>query len=299
MNIRCRRPALACSRRSWLTRVAIALGFWGVVWPVLGLAGAGVAPAGFLRTHLLVTFYGNPHSSGMGILGELSGTARANALRTQAAAYAQLTTKEIVPAYHLVAVVAQRTAGADGKCRRRESLDVMRSLLIESREYGFKLVLDVQPGRSDVRSELEYLRPFLTEPDVYLALDPEYAMAEGEVPGRQRGSMRATDVNVALDILDRLIADNRLPPKVLIVHQFTLDMLPDKKQIRRSPNVDLVLDMDGFGSQSLKRSSYDAIMRQHELDFAGLKLFYRLDRQLLSPEQVMGFRPVPSVVIYQ
>jgi hypothetical protein len=252
-----------------------------------------------LDSQLLVTWYGNPHSARMGILGELSGHDRANGLLRQAAAYRALTAKTVVAAYHLVAVVAQRGAGPDQTCRRRESPDVIRGLLVEARENGFKLILDVQPGRSTVVDELEYLRPFLIEPDVYLALDPEYAMGPGEVPGRERGSMRAADVNAALDLLDGIITANGLPPKVLIVHQFTMDMLPDKKNIRRSANVDLVLNMDGFGSQSLKRSTYRAIMQQQQLDFAGIKLFYRQDTQLFSPEQVLSLSPTPSVIVYQ
>jgi hypothetical protein len=176
---------------------------------------------------------------------------------------------------------------------------VIAALLEEARANGFKLILDVQPGRSAVESELEYLRPFLAEPDVYLALDPEFDMTEGQVPGRERGHMHAADVNAAVDFLEGLVVDGRLPPKVLIVHQFTLGMLPDKEKIRSSPAVDLVLDMDGFGSQSLKRSSYRAVMRQRQLDFAGIKLFYKQDSNLFSPEQIMTLQPVPSVVIYQ
>ena len=123
-------------------------------------------------------------------------------------------------------------------------------------------------------------------------------MAECETPGRQIGSLRAADVNLALDRLEAIIAARRLPPKILIVHQFRLDMLPDKARIRRSTMIDLVLNMDGFGSQSLKMSSYQAVMRQ-PLQFAGIKLFYRQDSRLLTPAQVMSLRPGPSVVVYQ
>jgi hypothetical protein len=249
-----------------------------------------------LQTHLLVTWYGNPRSCQMGVLGEFTGQARADGLRRQAAAYEGLTTRRVVPAYHLVAVVAQPSGD---KCRRRETPDLIQSLLVEARENGFKLVLDIQPGHSAITVELEHLRPFLAEPDVYLAIDPEFAMEAGQVPGRQRGAMRAADVNAAVAFLDQIITDNQLPPKVLIVHQFTLDMLPDKHNIRGTPRVDVVLDMDGFGSQPLKLASYRAVMRQGELDFAGIKLFYKLDKQLFSPEQIMALRPMPSVVIYQ
>jgi hypothetical protein len=290
--------ALMYLTASW-TRISLA-----IVVAMASLLGTGSpTPTGpsndFLDTHLLVTWYGNPRSQKMGVLGEQTGGDRAAALRRQAAAYASVTAKRVIPAYHLVAVVALSTPGADGKCRRQETPDVIESLLREAREHGFKLVLDVQPGRSAVEHEVQYLARFLAEPDVYLALDPEYGMGPGQVPGCQIGSMDAAEVNSAIDHLERLITINRLPPKVLIVHQFTLAMLPDKEAIRSSPMIDLVLNMDGFGSQALKLASYRAIVRQRELEFAGIKLFYRLDTQLLTPEQVMALRPAPSVVVYQ
>jgi hypothetical protein len=234
----------------------------------------------------------------MGILGEQTGGARAAALRHQAEAYRPLTSKRLLMAYHLVAVVAQCTPGADGLWRRRETTDVIGALLEEARANGFRLILDIQPGRSTVGAEIDALEPFLAEPDVDVALDPEYGLAECQVPGRQIGSLHAADVNAALDRLDAIIMARHLPPKILIVHQFRLDMLPDKPRIRRSTMVDLVLDMDGFGSQSLKLSSYRAVMRQ-PLQFAGIKLFYRQDSRLFTPAQVMSLTPTPSVVVYQ
>ena len=261
------------------------------------LARAGTD--GFLQSHLLVTWYGNPHSRHMGILGELSGAARAAGLRRQADAFAAVTTKTIVPAYHLVATIAQPSPQKDGTYRRRESREVIQDLLNDAREHGFQLVLDVQPGRARVRAEVAALRTFLAEPDVHLALDPEFAMNGGGIPGQRIGSMHASEINDAVDVLEELIAEHALPRKVLIVHQFTLAMLPDKDRIRPSTTVEVVLNMDGFGSQSLKRSSYRAIMRQRELDFAGVKMFYKQDQNVFSPAQIMNLRPVPSVVIYQ
>lgn len=271
---------------------------------LLVFAGALIAspPAGsasLLETNLLVTWYGNPHSSAMGALGQSTGAARAEALRRQAAAYIPLTRKRVLPAYHLVTVVAQPTPGRDKTFRRRESADVIQAILDEARANGFVVVLDLQLGHAAVAPELEHLRPFLSQPDVHLALDPEFDMDEGQVPGRQIGHTHADDVNAALDVLERIRAECRLPPKVLIVHQFTLAMLPDKAKIRPRPGIDLVLNMDGFGGQALKLSSYRAVMRQQALPFAGVKLFYRQDVNLFTPAQVMGLTPTPSVVIYQ
>jgi hypothetical protein len=260
-------------------------------------AQPAAAPS-LLRDHLLITWYGNPRSTRMGVLGEQSGALRADALRRQAAAYAPLTSRRILLAYHLVAVVALCTPGADDRWRRRETRDVIQTLLDEARANGFRLILDIQPGRSSVAAEVQALESFLAEPDVDLALDPEYGMTDCGVPGWQIGRLHAADVNGALDRLDALITAKRLPPKILIVHQFRLDMLPDKSKIRSSALVDVVLVMDGFGSQTLKRSSYRAVMRQ-PLAFAGIKLFYRQDVNLFRPSEVLSLIPAPTVVTYQ
>ena len=262
-------------------------------------ADAHDASESLLDTNLLVTWYGNPHSSAMGVLGRQTGKARVAALQRQAGVYAGLTDKCVLPAYHLVAVIAQPAPGRDGKWRRRESGDIISTLLAEARANGFALILDVQPGRSTVRDEVAALRPYLAEPDVHLALDPEFAMMEGQRPGRQIGTLRAADVNAALDILDQIRREYHLPPKVLIVHQFTLAMLPDKEKIRTRRGIDLVLNMDGFGPPSLKRSTYHAIFRQRVLPFAGFKIFYKQDTTVMDPAAVMGLSPIPAVVIYQ
>ncbi len=256
------------------------------------------APSGLLDTQVLLTWYGNPRSTRMGALGEQSGAARVARFQAQAEGYRAVTDKPVVLAYHLVAVVAQCTAGADGLWRRRETRDIIQALLDEARANGFKLILDIQVGRSTVAPEVAALEPFLKEPDVYLALDPEFAMDGCEIPGREIGQLRAADINGAIDTLERLITTHGLPPKVLILHQFRLDMLPDKPRVRQSSLVQTALVMDGFGSQSLKLASYRAVMRQ-PLAFAGIKLFYQQDRTLFTPQQVLALTPTPVVIVYQ
>lgn len=235
----------------------------------------------------------------MGILGRLDGSALAEGLKRQAEGYAAVAHKPVLPAYELVAIVAQPEPGRDGRYRRRESRDVIDRMLREARAAGFKLILDVQTGRSTVLSELSYLAPYLQEPDVYLALDPEFSMGTDGIPGRRIGTMRADEVNDAIAVLEYLQERYQLPPKVLIVHQFTTGMLPDKENIWNSDVVDIVLAADGFGSPALKRHTYGSVLRQRSLEFSGFKLFYIQDTNLLQPSQVLGLTPSPSVIIYQ
>ena len=252
-----------------------------------------------LDTSILVTWYGNPWSERMGILGRMDGDALAAGLKRQAAAYAAITKKNVIPAYELVAIVGQPQPGRDGRYRRRESREVIERMLREARAAGFKLVLDVQTGHSTVLDELSYLAPYLQEPDVYLALDPEFSMGNGAIPGKRIGQMHADDVNDAIAVLECLQERYQLPRKVLIVHQFTMDMLPNKDRIWESPNLDVVLVADGFGSPALKRHTYSMVLRQHPLAYSGFKLFYIQDTNLLQPSDVLSLTPSPSVVIYQ
>ncbi len=268
------------------------------VVPGLPPERAAEALGSVLSNSLLVSWYGTPLTPLMGVLGRYSGDELATRLQQQVDAYASLTNKKVVPCYELIAVVAQGSAGTDGMWRRREDHAVIDSMLAQARAHGFRLILDVQLGQSRVEDELENLRPYLVQPDVYLALDPEFDMDPGQAPGQQIGHTVSGEVNYALGFLESIVRENQLPPKVLIVHQFRLSMLPDKEKIGRSPLVDLVLDMDGFGPQSVKLESYQAVMAK-PLQFAGIKLFYQHDPDLFTPAQVMGLNPVPSVVIYQ
>ena len=256
-------------------------------------------PRSVLETNLLVTWYGNPWSGRMGILGRLDASALAEGLKKQAAGYAAVTNKQIMPAYELVAIIAQPQPGRDGRYRRRESRQVIDRMLQAARAAGFKLILDVQTGRSTVLDELSYLAPYLQQPDVYLALDPEFSMGSDGVPGRRIGTMRADEVNDAIAVLECVQDRYQLPPKVLIVHQFTTGMLPDKEKIWSSAALDIVLSADGFGSPALKRHTYSMVLRQHSLAFSGFKLFYIQDTDLLPPSQVLALTPPPAVVIYQ
>lgn len=256
-------------------------------------------PSAVLENSIIVAWYGNPWTGKMGILGRLQGAALADGLKQQANAYARVTKKQVIAAYELIAVVAQGQPGSDGMYRRRESRDVIERTIRDARAAGFKTILDVQTGRSTVLSELAYLAPYLAEPDVYLALDPEFSMGLDGVPGRRIGTMYATEVNDAIGVLETIIERHNLPPKVLMVHQFTTGMLPDKEEIWTSPVLDIVLDMDGFGSPALKRHTYKTVLRQAQLEYSGFKLFYIQDTDMLQPVQVLALNPPPAVVIYQ
>ena len=207
------------------------------------------------------------------------------------------------PALHLIAVVAQGSPGRDGKYRQRADSALIERVYRWARSRNALLFLDVQLGRSTLRAELPRLVPFLRRPDVHLGLDPEFAMGDSGTPGGRIGSLDASDVNEAIDMLDSLVTTDSLPPKVLVVHRFTRDMLRHSDDIRIDPRVQVVIDMDGWGPPAWKRESYRRYVARYPVEYTGFKLFYRNDTKagdrLMTPAQVLALFPRPFYIQYQ
>jgi hypothetical protein len=100
-------------------------------------------------------------------------------------------------------------------------------------------------------------------------------------------------------MLAQIAHEKQPPPKILIVHEFESDMIYNKEQIKPLPGVDVVIDMDGFGSPEAKIVNYEIFVRDELIEFGGIKLFYKQDDPLLTPEQIVALDPSPVVVIYQ
>ncbi len=252
-------------------------------------------------TSQIVSYYGHPLSPSMGVLGEGSEDAMIERLKMQAAVYQALNPDQaVVPALHLVYEVAQALTSDDGLYLYRTDDATVRHFIDLTRGQHMLLFLDLQIGRSSLKDELPHVLPYLHEPHVHLAIDPEFVTLPGYRPGMFIGSLDCLQVNDALDTIERLVEEANLPNKIVLVHQFEDDMLTNKDKLRfDEPRVDTVLDMDGFGDQSGKLGKYDTLVRQFGAKYAGIKLFYKQDRVLLSPEQIEGLTPRPNVIIYQ
>ncbi|MBI2952755.1 MAG: hypothetical protein HYY30_00440 [Chloroflexi bacterium] len=252
-----------------------------------------------LENRRLLTYYGNPYDGRMGIMGALSPEELVAALQQRAAMYEALSDRPVQPAIHFIATVAQASAGADGMYRARMPVSLVQEYADLAAQNGMLLFIDIQVGRSTVQEELAPWIPLLSQPNVHLALDPEFDMWGGQVPGVQLGHMTADEINYAQELLTSIIEQNGLPNKVLIVHQFAASMLPDKGRIGSYPRVEIVTDMDGFGSQPLKLKHYEWYVRDELIEYAGIKLFFDQDTPLFTAEEIMSLDPVPDVIIYQ
>jgi hypothetical protein len=255
---------------------------------------------GLLPGCRIVTYYGNPLSKRMGILGEIKPQEMMDRLDAEAKLWQKADSSSTVkPALELVAVVASDYHGEDDMYRTRMPKEVIEKVLAWSRSRGWLTILDVQIGHSTVKAELDFLRPYLEKHDVHLALDPEFDMARGHKPGGRIGSSDGEDVNVAIIELAKMVETLKLPPKLLLVHRFTDDMLKRHHKIRLDPRVQVVVVMDGFGAPSAKRKVYNREVTREPVQYGGIKLFYKNDVPMMTRQQILSLQPVPRVIIYQ
>lgn len=268
----------------------------------IGRAG-GQLPGALLPGHRLVAFYGNPLHERMGILGQYPKAEMLARLARQAAAWQRADSLPVLPALHLTAVIAQRDAGPDGKYRLPLPDSTIRQVISWGQAHQYPVFLDVQVGLSTLPEELPKLTEYLRLPFVHLGIDPEFSMKNKRRPGTEVGEFDARDVNYARHFLARLVSRYHLPPKVLVVHRFREDMITNYKDIKLDPRVQIVMDMDGWGTPRIKRRSYRLYVQQQPVQYTGFKLFYRNDQRpgsrLMTPQEVLTLQPVPLYIQYQ
>jgi hypothetical protein len=244
----------------------------------------------------VVALYGAPQDPELGALGIGSPDVAGRRLVRQARAYRSPGTK-VMPAMELLASVVNRSPGDDGRYRTRQPERVIRRYLRAARRVHALLILDIQPGRADFPTEARVLEKWLAQPDVSLALDPEWRMGPGEVPGQRIGSVDVGEVNAVARRLSQVARRRRLPQKLLVVHQFTRNMVRGRQALVRPPGVLPVLDVDGFGDQAQKRAKYRELAQRRLPN--GFKLFYKEDTGLMRPSQVGTLSPRPPFVVYE
>ncbi|HVE79665.1 MAG TPA: hypothetical protein VNA89_12410 [Gemmatimonadaceae bacterium] len=257
-------------------------------------------PGSVLPGCRIVAFYGNPLSRRMGILGEIHPDSMLARLERQAEAWAAADSgTPVVPALHLIATVAQAGPGPGGLYRLRMSDTLIERVMSWAEKKNYLFFLDVQIGKSTLQAELEPIRKYLARPHVHLGLDPEFSMKGGQRPGTIIGTMDARDVNYAVDLLAKLVDEHKLPPKVLVVHRFTNNMLTNQAAITLDPRVQVVINMDGFGPPRLKLDSYRAYISRQPVQYHGFKLFYKNDKPIMQPSDVIHLEPEPFYIQYQ
>lgn len=272
------------------------------LWPVQTIYPANGALLPFNR---IIAYYGNLYSKKMGVLGEYPEAEMLQKLKNEVAKWEKADpTTPAIPALHYIAMVAQKDAGADGKYRFRMPDKEIEKVLAMAEKIDAIVFLDIQVGLSSVEVEVPMFEKYLKMPNVHLGLDPEFAMQDGKKPGKYMGTMDAKDINFASNYLAKLVQENNLPPKILVVHRFTQKMVTNYQNIKILPEVQFVMDMDGWGGKAKKKNTYKQFIYKEPVQFTGFKIFYKNDIKeagtvIFSPEELLTLNPRPIYIQYQ
>ncbi|WP_420370391.1 hypothetical protein [Curtobacterium sp. L1-20] len=273
-------------------------------WTVRAAEGGWQLPHGGQRPfdgHRYVALYGAPGAPSLGVLGEQDPEATVRRARSVAAEYDGLSATPVTPAMEVIATVAAGDAGADGDYSTELPASALEPYVDAAHDAGMPVVLDLQPGRSDFLSQAKRYESLLSKPGVWLALDPEWRLTADQVPLRQIGSVTASEVNAVSSWLAELVRSEGLPPKALVLHQFRLSMIQDRAALESHPELDLLIHVDGQGSQPDKQATWKALHVDAPAGVHwGWKNFFDEDTPMLTPRQTMAeVAPAPALITYQ
>ncbi|NEW69487.1 hypothetical protein [Streptomyces rhizosphaericus] len=254
-----------------------------------------------LSRYRLVGYCGLPGAAALGRLGVGDLDDQVRQIEKTARAYAA--DREPQPVLELLATVANSSAGPDGTYRSRTSSDTIRRFHDAAKRHRALLLLNIQPGRASVLGEVKALREWLVHPDVGIALDPEWEMGPGEVPGNTYGHTSGKELTDVARYLSGIVDEHDLPQKPLVFHQVAVSVVSDQSALRPQPGVVLIKSADGIGSPGMKRDTWRQLVRnQPEGVRTGFKLFYEEDTEgsrLMTPEEVLALRPRPDYVMFE
>lgn len=271
-------------------------------WPVKAVYPNYGALLPFNR---IVAYYGNFYSKQMGVLGEYPPEEVLTKLETEVQKWQVADpSTPVIPAIHYIAAVAQASAGADGDyLSQMPDSQIDKAIDLAKQANGIVFV-DIQIAHSSVLKEVHALEKYLELPQVHLGIDPEFSMKDGKKPGTVIGTLDAQQINEAAMVLAKIVRDKNLPPKILLIHRFTGGMITNAQNIKPLPEVQIVMDMDGWGPPTLKTATYQQVITKEPVQFSGIKLFYKNDlrkpsTRMLSPEEILKLQPQPSYIQYQ
>ncbi len=262
-------------------------------------------PGAILPYYRIVAYYGNMYSKNMGVLGQYAPEKMISKLKAEVKSWEKAdTTTPVKPALHYICVTAQAYAGRNGLHNLRMPFSQIDRVLKMAEPINALVFLDLQVGFSTVQKEVPLLEKYLSMPNVHLGIDPEFSMKEGSIPGKRIGTFDADDINYVTAYMASLVKKYNLPPKIFIVHRFTKKMVTNYKNIKLHPEVQFVMDMDGWGGPDLKKGSYHYFIADEPVQFTGFKLFYKNDIQkvphrLLTKQEVLALKPAPVYIQYQ
>jgi hypothetical protein len=248
-----------------------------------------------------IALYGHPTYPELGALGEQGPQESVERVKDLAEYYEAHTDAEIIPTFEIIVTMASSAPGADGNYSAVVDFDDLDPYIEAAEEHDVYVVLDLQPGHNDFLTQAKLFEDYLKEPNVGLALDPEWRLAPGQVHMQQIGSVDAAEINETTEWLAELTAEHELPQKMVVLHQFRLSMIQNRQDVKTDhPEIAMVLHADGHGTANQKFDTWEALQQDLPEDmYMAWKNFYRQDDPMFSPKQTFEVEPKPWFVSYQ
>lgn len=266
--------------------------------PVPELPGGGTT---LFPGRRMVALYGTPGTGALGLLGEQGpdeALARAAALASE---YQPFSEEPVIPAFEVIATVASSDPGSTGDYTSYVDRDRLAQWVEAAGEADTYVVLDLQPGTEDFTTQAKAFEDLLLLPHVGLALDPEWRLQPGQRHMEQIGQVSAAEINETTQWLAGLVAEHRLPEKLVILHQFQARMIPDRAEVAEREGLVLMVHADGNGSAEQKQETWRSLKKDLPSGMRlGWKNFIDEDSPTFTPERTMTeVSPQPWFVSYQ
>lgn len=261
--------------------------------------GFHVLPEGEPRRYL--AYYGHPGTDDLGVLGEQGPAETLDAMQELIQDYSGDGAR-VIPTFEMIASVASGGPTDDGDYSYEWPPDKFQPWVDFAEENDMYVVLDLQSGRDDFLSQAMQYEELLRLPHVGLALDPEWRLKPDQTHLNQIGSVTAAEVNETINWVADLVRDEGIPQKMITVHQFRTSMIQNRQDIVNRPEVQVIIQMDGEGSEPLKDATWKRLLEgADDAHWAwGWKNFFDEDEPgPMPPENVMGKEPTPVYVSYQ
>lgn len=276
-------------------------------WELALLTGGQQLPGGGFhilpedQSRRYVAFYGHPGTDDLGVLGEQSPAETRARMEEFVEAYGA-DGAQVIPTYEIIVSVASAGAGEDGDYSTEWPPETFDDWIAYAGDNDMYVLLDLQPGREDFLTQAMLYEDLLKLPFVGLALDPEWRLEPDQVHLVQAGSVDAAEVNQVVTWLADLVRDNGLPQKMLLLHQFKTSMITNRDQVMERPELQVVVQMDGDGTEAQKNSTWSVLKEGAENAHWswGWKNFFDEDEPgPPTPESTMSKVPTPVYVSYQ
>lgn len=303
-DIRATSESMRAALEGDIITLGAAFGDQDYVDRTIDLAENGELPGGgglVFPGRRMIALYGHPAGPALGVMGEMPPEEAIRHAHELAEQYQPFADQPVIPAFEIIATIAAAQPGPHNLYTNYTDVAELQPYIDAVVNDGGYAFLDLQPGRESLLAQAQHYEELLKQPNVGLALDPEWKLGPDEKPLQQVGHVDAAEINEVADWLAELVRENNLPQKALMVHQFQHQMIRNREAVNTShPELGFVLHADGHGPPAEKFATWDMVRNDLSDDwYMAWKNFIDEDNPTFTPEETYAIDPRPWFVSYQ